>query len=59
MPWPSAWKSWLNKPACRADNAELLASFPPGYQSSDTLAHGFERVICYGVEKFGLKVGLA
>ncbi|MCU0735251.1 MAG: glycosyltransferase [Methylotetracoccus sp.] len=36
----------------------LLSQLQPGYQRSGTLAHGFERVICYGVEKFALKVGL-
>lgn len=40
------------------DRAELLAGFPSDYQRSDTLAHGFERVICYAVEKYDLRVGL-
>jgi lipopolysaccharide biosynthesis protein len=50
--------AYLEKLFHDVDRAQLLASFPPGYQRSDTLAHGFERAVCYGVEKFGLKVGL-
>lgn len=40
------------------DRNAFFAALEPGYQRSGTLAHGFERVICYGVEKFALKVGL-
>lgn len=49
---------YLQKLFAGVDRHKLLAGFLPGYQRSDTLAHGVERVICYGVEKFALKVGL-
>ena len=40
------------------DLDEFLARFERGYKPSDTLAHGFERVVCFGLEKYGRKVGL-
>ncbi len=40
------------------DIDEFLTRFETGYKPSDTLAHGFERVVCFGLEKYGRKVGL-
>jgi glycosyltransferase involved in cell wall biosynthesis len=40
------------------DLEAFLARFEHGYRPSDTPAHGFERVVCYGLEKYGLKIGL-
>ncbi len=40
------------------DREAFFATLQPGYQRCGTLAHGFERVVCYGVEKFAMKVGL-
>ncbi len=49
---------YLQKLFIGVDRDRFLARFPAGYRRSQTLAHGFERVVCYGVEKFALKVGL-
>lgn len=40
------------------DIDEFLTRFETGYRPCDTLAHGFERVVCFGLEKYGRKVGL-
>lgn len=40
------------------DLEQFLVRFEAGYKPSDTLAHGMERVVCFGLEKYACKVGL-
>ena len=49
---------YLRKLFHQIDLEKFLAQFELGYKASGTLAHGFERVVCYGLEKFAYKVGL-
>jgi aspartyl/asparaginyl-tRNA synthetase len=50
--------AYLEKLFRPVDLEKYLAQFEHGYQPSGTLAHGFERVVCYGLEKFSYQVGL-
>lgn len=49
---------YLERLFAGVDREDVFAAFPTGYHRSGTLAHGFERAICYGLEKFALGLGL-
>jgi lipopolysaccharide biosynthesis protein len=49
---------YLSKLFQHVDLDAFLDGFEPGYKPCDTLAHGFERAVCYGLRKFGYRVGL-
>ena len=50
--------AYLEQLLAPVDLDAYFASFPAGYHPCDTPAHAFERVICYGLRKYGCRVGL-
>ena len=50
--------AYLEKLFAGIDLDTYRASFPRGYRPSDTPAHAFERIVCYGLRKYGYQLGL-
>ncbi|MGY6215413.1 glycosyltransferase [Methylolobus aquaticus] len=50
--------AYLERLLAPLDLDAYFASFPVGYHPCDTPAHAFERVVCYGLRKYGCRVGL-
>lgn len=49
---------YLERLFAGVDLEAYFATFPAGYRPSDTPAHAFERIVCYGLQPNGYQVGL-
>jgi lipopolysaccharide biosynthesis protein len=50
--------AYLERLFADVDLEAYFSSFPSGYQPSDTPAHAFERIICYGLQRHDYRVCL-